>query len=172
MTVTVANAADTTPPTVSHHRSASGTTVSGVVTIAANASDNVGVAGVQFLVDNNLLAAEDTGSPYSVTWNTTTAANGAHTLTARARDAAGNTTTSAPVTITVANAACPAGFCAGECGDTADQSVVGGGHLHRCAGRRGHQHPGHRLEQRDLEYHLGHRLGRQHLPTGGAHRPG
>ena len=42
-------------------------------------------------------------SPYSVTWNTTTATNGAHTLTARARDAAGNTTTSAPVTVNVAN---------------------------------------------------------------------
>ena len=68
--------------------------------------------------------------------------------------------------------ACSAGFCAGECGDAADQSVVGGGHLHRRADRREHQHPGHRLEQRDLQYHLGHRLGRQHLPTGRAHRPG
>ena len=36
----------------------------------------------------------DTTSPYSVSWNTTTVANGTHTLTARARDAAGNTTTS------------------------------------------------------------------------------
>ena len=65
-----------------------------------------------------------------------------------------------------------AGFCAGECGDAADQSIVGAGHLHQRADRREHQHPGHRLEQRDLEYHLGHRLGRQHLPTGRAHRPG
>jgi len=39
-----------------------------------------------------------------VTWNTTTATNGSHTLTALARDAAGNTTTSAAVPVTVANA--------------------------------------------------------------------
>ena len=44
-------------------------------------------------------------SPYSVTWNTTTLANGTYTLTARARDAAGNTTTTPTVTVTVANAA-------------------------------------------------------------------
>jgi len=47
---------------------------------------------------------EDSASPYSVSWNTTTATNGSHTLLARARDAAGNLTTSAPVTLTVANA--------------------------------------------------------------------
>ena len=62
-----------------------------------------GVAGVQFLLDNNALGAEDTTAPYSVSWNTTTAANGTHTLTARARDITGNTATSAPVTVTVAN---------------------------------------------------------------------
>src|SRR5207253_7785765 len=42
-------------------------------------------------------------SPYSVSWNTTTATNGSHTLTAVARDAAGNTSTSAAVTVTVNN---------------------------------------------------------------------
>ena len=44
-----------------------------------------------------MLGAEDTIAPYSVSWNTTTAANGSHTLTAVARDAAGNTTTSTGV---------------------------------------------------------------------------
>ena len=78
--ITVANAG-TTAPTVAI--TAPSGTVSGVVTISANASDNVGVAGVQFLVDNNPVAAEDTASPYSVSWNTTTVANGTHTLTAR-----------------------------------------------------------------------------------------
>ena len=80
-------------------------TVSGTVTLTANAADNVGVSGVQFLVDNAAQGAEDTTSPYSTSWNTTTAANGTHTLTVRARDAAGNITTSAPVTVTVANPA-------------------------------------------------------------------
>ena len=75
--------------------------VSGTVTLSATASDNVGVVRVQFLVDNAALA-EDTAAPYAASWNTTTATNGTHTLTARARDAAGNTT-SKSVTITVAN---------------------------------------------------------------------
>ena len=73
------------------------------MTLTANAADNVGVSGVQFLVDNAAQGAEDTTSPYSTSWNTTTAANGTHTLTVRARDAAGNITTSAPVSVTVAN---------------------------------------------------------------------
>ena len=84
------------------HRSRHGATVSGTVTLTATAADNVGVAGVQFLVDSAALGAEDTTAPYSVSWNTTTA--GPHTLTAQARDAAGNTT-SASVTVTVELAA-------------------------------------------------------------------
>ena len=63
------------------------------MTVSANAADNVGVAGVQFKLDGANLGAEDTASPYSASWNTTTATNGSHTLTAVARDAAGNTTT-------------------------------------------------------------------------------
>ena len=44
---------------------AGGATVSGTVTVTANASDNVGVAGVQFKLDGANLGAEDTTSPYS-----------------------------------------------------------------------------------------------------------
>src|SRR5207249_1106715 len=95
VTVTVFN--DTTPPTVSVTAPASGATVSGTTTITATASDNVGVAGVQFLLDGANLGTEDTAAPYAGAWTTTTAANGSHTLTARARDAAGNATTSAAV---------------------------------------------------------------------------
>src|SRR5207249_2622484 len=103
VTVTVNNA-DTTPPTVSVTAPANGATVSGsAVTISATASDNVGVAGVQFKLDGANFGTEDTATPYTKTWDTTTAANGSHTLTAVARDAAGNTTTSAAVTVTVSN---------------------------------------------------------------------
>ena len=80
------------------------------MTVTANAADNAGVAGVQFRLDNNPLAAEDTTSPYSVSWNTTTVANGTHTLTALARDTSGNTALSAAVTVTVANATAPGSF--------------------------------------------------------------
>src|SRR6185295_16717019 len=106
VTVTVSNAppADTAPPTVSITAPANGATVSGTVNVNATASDNVGVAGVQFFVDGATLGGEDTTSPYSVSWNTTAVANGSHQLTARARDAAGNRTTSATVTVTVSNA--------------------------------------------------------------------
>jgi hypothetical protein len=106
VTVTVSN--DATPPTISLTAPAAGTTVSGTtVAVTATASDNVAVVGVQFKLDGVNLGAEDTASPYSVTWNSTTATTGSHTLTAVARDAAGNTTTSSGVTVTVSNDATP-----------------------------------------------------------------
>jgi hypothetical protein len=98
---------DSTPPVVSLPPPSGGSTVSGPVTLTASASDNVGVAGVQFKVDGQNVGGEDSSSPYSVTWNTTTVPDGSHALTAVARDAAGNTKTSAPVSVTVANAAAP-----------------------------------------------------------------
>jgi len=101
--VLMGSTADTTPPTVSLSAPASGASVTGLVTVAANASDNVGVAGVQFRLDGASLGAENTSAPFGVSWTTTSAANGSHTLTAVARDAAGNYTTSTPITVTVAN---------------------------------------------------------------------
>ena len=97
---------DTTAPTVAITAPPTGT-VTGTITITATATDNVAVSGVQFLVDNNALGAQDTTSPYSTTLNTTTLTNGTHTLTARATDTSANTATSTPVTITVANTLTP-----------------------------------------------------------------
>src|SRR5207244_1212522 len=85
---------DTTAPTVSITSPTSGATVSGTVTVSASASDNVGVAGVQFQLDGANLGAEDTTAPYSVPWDTTTATAGTHTVRAIARDGASNTATS------------------------------------------------------------------------------
>jgi hypothetical protein len=93
---------DLVPPTVSVTAPAGGTSVSGVVTVTANANDNTGIYGVQFKLDGALLGGEDPVAPYSTDWDTATATSGTHTLTAVARDAAGNETTS--VTVTVANA--------------------------------------------------------------------
>jgi hypothetical protein len=64
----------------------------------------VGVAGVQFKVNGANVGAEDTSAPYSIAWISSLVANGSHAVTAVARDAAGNTTTSATVTVTVSNA--------------------------------------------------------------------
>src|SRR5207253_3160554 len=94
---------DTVAPTVALTSPSSGATLVGSVTLSANASDNVGVAGVQFLLDGAALGAEDTTSPYSITWDTTGATSGNHVLSARARDAAGNATTSGGVAVLVAN---------------------------------------------------------------------
>jgi len=102
--ITVMNAVpDTTPPTTAITAPADGATVSNTVTVTASASDNVGVAGVQFFVDGVALGVEDTTAPYSISWNTASVANGSHTLRTVARDVAGNSTTSASVTVTVAN---------------------------------------------------------------------
>src|SRR3989344_898344 len=98
---------DTTPPTVSITTPANNSTVSGNTTITANASDNVGVAGVQFKLDESNLQSEDTSSPYSISWLTTTVSNAIHTLIAVARDIAGNLTTSSSISVTVNNQTTP-----------------------------------------------------------------
>ena len=104
--LTVTAAPDTTAPAVALGASpANGSTVRATVTLSATASDNVGVVGVQFLLDGVNLGAEDTTSPYSISWNTTTATNAPHVLSARARDAAGNTTLATVVNVTVDNQA-------------------------------------------------------------------
>lgn len=106
-TVTVTGSNDTIAPTVSISAPAANSTVSGTVTISAGASDNVGVVGVQFKLNGANLGAEDTAAPYTVSWDTTTATDGGHALTAVARDAAGNTKTSTAVSVTVSNAPPP-----------------------------------------------------------------
>jgi hypothetical protein len=98
---------DTSPPTVVITSPGGGATVTGTVPVTADASDNTAVSGVQFLVDGVAAGAEDTAAPYSIAWDTRTVPDGAHVLTAVARDAAGNTRTSAPVTVTVSSTAPP-----------------------------------------------------------------
>jgi Big-like domain-containing protein len=73
--------------------------------VSATAADNVGVTGVQFLLDGGTpIGAELTLPPYSVTGDTTTTSLGGHTLSARVHDAALNDTTSATINVTVATA--------------------------------------------------------------------
>jgi hypothetical protein len=84
---------------------APGALLSSLVTVSATASDPISVAGVQFLLDGASLGAEVTSPPYSITWDTTTVADGPHTLSARARDNVGLSTTSTSVAVTVNNSA-------------------------------------------------------------------
>ncbi len=94
---------DTTAPSVSVTSPSANATVQGVVALKASASDNVGIGSVWFTVDGATTGAETTVTPYQVSWNSAGASNGTHVIRALARDAAGNTTTSAPVTVTTSN---------------------------------------------------------------------
>lgn len=75
--------------------------VTGSISIRVAAFDNRGVVGVITFVDGVQLGGEDTSAPYEQVWNTATATNGAHILTATARDAAGYVGTSPEVRVTV-----------------------------------------------------------------------
>src|SRR5262249_24199276 len=91
--LTVLPPADVTPPTISITAPANGSTVSASAPFTATASDDVGVAGVQFFVDGVAMGSEVTAPPYTVSWNSQTVPDGPHTLSAMAMDAAGNRTT-------------------------------------------------------------------------------
>ena len=93
---------DVSAPSVALTGPTPGATLSGTVPLSAAANDAVGVAAVDFLVDGSVVATS-AGAPFSATWDSTSVWNGAHSLTATARDAAGNSSTSAGLTVSVAN---------------------------------------------------------------------
>ncbi|MDB5165066.1 MAG: hypothetical protein JWL89_692 [Candidatus Saccharibacteria bacterium] len=90
-------------PTVSITAPSANTSVSNTVALTASATDTTGVAGVQFKVDGAAVGSEDTTAPYAVNWDSNAVINGLHSLTAVARNTSGQTSTSAPVQILVAN---------------------------------------------------------------------
>ncbi|HBP87580.1 MAG TPA: FG-GAP-like repeat-containing protein [Nitrospirales bacterium] len=94
---------DTMPPTITLVVPQHPSPLSGTITLSATATDNIGIVGVQFHLGGANLGPEDTTNDYAVSWDTTTVPDGSYTLTATARDAAGNTTTATPVTVTVSN---------------------------------------------------------------------
>ena len=98
VTITLSNM-DTTPPAISIVSPSSGANVSGVVLVSAIASDNVGVAKVEFYLDSSLQSTV-ASSPYTWNWSTAAAASGSHILMVKAFDAAGNSA-SASVTVSV-----------------------------------------------------------------------
>jgi hypothetical protein len=93
---------ETVPPSVSLISPATNITASGIVAIAATASDNTGVSMVEFFRNGVLLFAGNE-VPYTFNWDTTSAGNGSHALMARAHDSAGNVKQSATVSVTVNN---------------------------------------------------------------------
>lgn len=99
--INAAPSGDATAPVVSITSPASGSavTVGATISVGVSATDNVGVSLVSFSVDA-VLKSSSSSAPYNFSWNTTGAASGTHTLTATAKDAAGNTSSfSIPVTV-------------------------------------------------------------------------
>src|SRR5258708_5466361 len=103
-------AADTIAPTVSLTSASNGATISGTATINAAATDNVAVAGVWFQIDGINYRDRDNYAPYSKSFDSTTFADGSHTLSAIAVDTSGNNSVASTVNITIKNstAAAPA----------------------------------------------------------------
>ena len=92
---------DAAAPTVAITAPSQGATVKGVVKVVAEAADEgSGVVQVRFYANGALIGSRTGGGTVSVNWNTKKL-KGQHTLTAVAQDGAGNSTTSAPVTVTV-----------------------------------------------------------------------
>lgn len=81
--------ADATAPTVAITSPTNGASVKGTVTISAAATDNIAVSKAEFYIDNTLKSTA-TAAPFKYTWNSGDAANGAHTISVKAYDAAGN----------------------------------------------------------------------------------
>jgi len=94
---------DIIAPTVALSAPVAGTTVSGITAVAANASDDKWLARVVFLLGGTTSSGAATAAPYSIMWDTAGTPNGTVSVTAVATDTAGNTTTSAAVSVTVHN---------------------------------------------------------------------
>jgi peptidoglycan/xylan/chitin deacetylase (PgdA/CDA1 family) len=92
---------DATAPTVAITAPADGATVKGVVKVTATAGDvGSGVLRVSFYAHGVLIGSKSGGGTVFVNWNTGKL-KGIYTLTAVAEDVARNSTTSAPITVTV-----------------------------------------------------------------------
>jgi thermitase len=88
----ISTTSDTTPPTASITNPGNGSKVNAMVNISATATDNVAVASLTLYVDGVMVSSSNLPSA-SYKWNAKNAAKGAHTISAVARDAAGNQAT-------------------------------------------------------------------------------
>lgn len=99
LSVTIDNSA----PIISITSPADGSNASGTISLVASSTDALSsVYGVLFSHGTTTISSEDTSSPYSVSFDTTTLADGTYTLNAVARDVIGNYSTST-ISITITN---------------------------------------------------------------------
>jgi RHS repeat-associated protein len=107
LVITYEDGSNAVSPTVAIAQPQASELVAGTVSVKAGALDDGSVSKVEFFLDGGSLGAPDTTAPFDVSWNTTSASRGAHNLTAKATDDAGNETTSQAVSVTVANSSAP-----------------------------------------------------------------
>jgi glucose/arabinose dehydrogenase len=89
--------------------------LSGTLILSATASDDVGVASVEFQVDGKTLATTSSGPPYQAPLTTAEFTSGQHVVRARSRDTAGNVSAWASATVRFGGAVgAPAGFTKNE----------------------------------------------------------
>jgi glucose/arabinose dehydrogenase len=89
--------------------------LAGTIAISASASDNVGVASVEFQIDGAPIGAAETSAPYATTLDTGAYPSGQHVVRARASDAAGNVSAWTSATVSFGGAVTqPAGFTRNE----------------------------------------------------------
>jgi peptidoglycan/xylan/chitin deacetylase (PgdA/CDA1 family) len=100
---TVKPAPKPTAPKISITAPKNRATVSGTQTVTVNVSDTQGITSVQYKLDGQNLGNPVTAAPYSYSWNTTTATNASHSLSAVATNKVGLSATSAAVSVTVNN---------------------------------------------------------------------
>jgi thermitase len=89
VTVTVSNAVDTVPPTVTINSPSNGSQVSRSIRIVASANDGYGISKVEFYIDG-VLKSTVSATPYTYSWNSKSVKNGWHTISVRAYDSSGN----------------------------------------------------------------------------------
>ena len=99
------NGSPTAPPPTVTLNSPSAGAVSSTVNISSTALSSIGITSVQYYLDGSILGSPATAGPsYNFIWDTTTATNGSHTLTAIAMDTQSQKGAASPgVTVTVSN---------------------------------------------------------------------
>lgn len=73
------------------------------VTLSASSSAANGIASVQFEVDGVFVGSPILSAPYTLSWDSTSVADGSHAIVAFAQDTLGNVATSSVVSVTVHN---------------------------------------------------------------------
>ncbi|MFI5240397.1 MAG: polysaccharide deacetylase family protein [Candidatus Saccharimonadia bacterium] len=90
-------------PSVVINSPSNGATLSGITSLGAVANDAAGVSNVAFYLNGSQIGSPVSTSPYLLSWDTQTVANGSYTLTAISTNSLGVKSVSAPITINVNN---------------------------------------------------------------------